>query len=291
MLASSIRARVPLLSAVRHYATASGLGPASYSRLVRFIDQSGTARVGEPIGGQDGAPIESAKEFESGKEFKIAKFLPPVNPPNIVCIGLNYKDHAAEVKMDLPRFPVIFTKTTNTVIGHNEKVVLPSVGVDECDYEAELAVVIGKPCKNATPSNALEHVYGYTIANDVTARKWQGKKGGGQWVRSKCFDTFCPLGPVMVSPQAVGHPNKLAIRTVVNGTTLQDSNTENMIFHVADIVAFVSQDTTLLPGTVILTGTPAGVGFTRKPPVILRAGDIVSVSIENIGTLTNTVVG
>jgi 2-keto-4-pentenoate hydratase/2-oxohepta-3-ene-1,7-dioic acid hydratase in catechol pathway len=157
------------------------------------------------------------------------------------------------------------------------------------DYECELAVVIGKVCKNASRQNALDYVLGYTCANDVSARDWQKQFGGGQWCRGKGFDTFCPLGPCLVTPDEIPNPNTLKIRTVVNGEVLQDWTTEDMIFDVPRLIEFLSGSTTLLPGTVILTGTPHGVGMARKPPRWLKAGDQVSVEIEKIGTLTNPV--
>ena len=157
------------------------------------------------------------------------------------------------------------------------------------DYECELAVVIGKRCKNVPRGRALEYVLGYTCANDVSARDWQSSKGGGQWCRGKTFDTFAPLGPCLVTPEDIPNPNALAIRTIINGEVLQDWNTSDMIFDVPALIEFLSGSTTLLPGTVILTGTPHGVGFARKPPRFLKPGDRVSIEIEKIGTLTNPV--
>jgi 2-keto-4-pentenoate hydratase/2-oxohepta-3-ene-1,7-dioic acid hydratase in catechol pathway len=164
---------------------------------------------------------------------------------------------------------------------------LPS---DSVDYECELAVVIGKRCKNASKADALKYVLGYTAANDVSARDWQNEKGGTQWCRAKTFDTFCPLGPALVTADEIPDPNSLKIKTVINGQTLQDWNTNDMIFNVAALIEFLSGSTTLLPGTLILTGTPHGVGFARTPPIWLKAGDTVNVEIERIGTLSNPVV-
>uniref|UniRef100_A0A0G4F8Z8 Fumarylacetoacetase-like C-terminal domain-containing protein n=1 Tax=Chromera velia CCMP2878 TaxID=1169474 RepID=A0A0G4F8Z8_9ALVE len=174
----------------------------------------------------------------------------------------------------------------------NDPIVIPQVASDppEVDYECELAVVIGKACTNVPVERALEYVLGYTCANDVTARKWQGKRGGGQWCRSKCFDTFAPLGPALVPGGSVANPNDLSISTELNGKIMQKSTTGDMVFSVAELISFLSQDTTLLPGTVILTGTPEGVGFTRDPPVYLSAGDVVTINIGGIGSLTNVVV-
>src|SRR5262249_4310104 len=160
---------------------------------------------------------------------------------------------------------------------------------DEVDYECELAVVIGKTCKNVPKAKAYEYILGYTCANDVSARDWQLKRGGGQWCRGKTFDTFAPLGPSLVTKEDIHDPHALRIQTILNGEALQDWNTSDMIFDIPTIIEFLSGSTTLLPGTVILTGTPQGVGVARKPPVFLKAGDTVSVVIEKIGTLTNPV--
>ena len=157
------------------------------------------------------------------------------------------------------------------------------------DFEAELAVVIGTRARNVSTEDALQYVFGYTCANDVSARRWQKHGGGGQWIRGKSFDTFCPMGPLLVTADEITDPQDLAIRSELNGQTMQSSNTHDMIFSVAQLIAFISRDTTLLPGTVILTGTPEGVGFARKPPVYLADGDTIEVIIEGIGTLVNTV--
>jgi 2-keto-4-pentenoate hydratase/2-oxohepta-3-ene-1,7-dioic acid hydratase in catechol pathway len=160
----------------------------------------------------------------------------------------------------------------------------------ETDYECELAVVIGRRCKNVSRAHALDYVLGYTCANDVSARDWQIKWGGSQFSQGKSFDTFCPLGPVLVTRDEIPHPNQLRIKTVLNGEVMQDWSTDDMVFDVPTLIEFLSGSKTLLPGTVILTGTPHGVGFARKPPVYLKAGDTVSIEIEKIGTLTNPVI-
>lgn len=181
-------------------------------------------------------------------------------------------------------------KLPTAVIAHGDAIRIPAVcHPEEVDWEVELAVVIGKAAKNVSANTALDHVLGYTVANDVSARRWQGKKGGGQWCRAKVFDTFCPLGPRLVPASEIPDPNQLALSCTVNGEVMQQSNTSDMIFSVAHIIEFLSEGTTLLPGTVILTGTPEGVGFTRKPPLFLKPGDSVTVSIEGIGELTNPV--
>jgi 2-keto-4-pentenoate hydratase/2-oxohepta-3-ene-1,7-dioic acid hydratase in catechol pathway len=214
-----------------------------------------------------------------------------ITPPVIFCIGLNYRRHAEETKAKLPQFPIVFMKSPACVIGPGEPIVLPRrLRSDEVDYEGELAVVIGERCKNVAKADALRYVHGYTCANDVSARDWQKQWGGSQWCRGKTFDTFCPLGPRLIPASEIPDPNNLKIRTIVSGEVLQDSPTGDMIFDVPTLIEFLSGSTTLLPGTVILTGTPHGVGMARTPPRWLKAGDTVTVEIEKIGSLTNPVV-
>jgi 2-keto-4-pentenoate hydratase/2-oxohepta-3-ene-1,7-dioic acid hydratase in catechol pathway len=227
----------------------------------------------------------------SDAEAAVAKLLAPIVPAAILCIGLNYRHHAAESDAKIPDHPVLFMKGTNSLQNPDDAIEIPTAcRSDEVDYECELAVVIGKTCKNATRETALEHVLGYTCANDVSARDWQLKRGGSQWCRGKTFDTFAPLGPCLVTRDEIPNPNALRISTKLNGEVMQDWNTNDMIFDVPELIAFLSGSTTLLPGTVILTGTPHGVGMARKPPRWLRPGDSVSIEIENIGTLTNPVI-
>jgi 2-keto-4-pentenoate hydratase/2-oxohepta-3-ene-1,7-dioic acid hydratase in catechol pathway len=219
------------------------------------------------------------------------KLLAPVAPIYLPCIGLNYKKHAAEGGQALPPHPVLFVKNPAAAQNPGDPIELPQkLASQSVDYECELAVVIGKRCKNATKANALDFVLGYTCANDVSARDWQRNGGGGQWCQGKSFDTFCPLGPVLVTTDEIPNPNTLRIRTILNGEAMQDWNTSDMIFDVPTLIEFLSASKTLLPGTVILTGTPHGVGFARTPPVFLKPGDTVSIEIEKIGTLTNPVV-
>jgi 2-keto-4-pentenoate hydratase/2-oxohepta-3-ene-1,7-dioic acid hydratase in catechol pathway len=220
----------------------------------------------------------------------VQKLLAPVAPAAIVCIGLNYRRHAAEGNLPEPKHPVVFMKLPAAVQNPGDPIKLPRhLRSDEVDYECELAVVIGRRCKNASKSAALDYVLGYTCANDVSARDWQGKWGGGQWCRGKTFDTFAPMGPCLVLKDEIPDPGALKIRTVLNGQVMQDWNTGDMIFDVPTLVAFLSGSTTLLPGTVILTGTPHGIGAARKPPVFLQPGDTVTVEIDRIGALTNPV--
>jgi 2-keto-4-pentenoate hydratase/2-oxohepta-3-ene-1,7-dioic acid hydratase in catechol pathway len=226
----------------------------------------------------------------TSERAKIAKLLAPIQPASIICIGLNYRKHAEETGAKIPEYPVVFYKGVNTMQHPGEPIYLPEhLKSNEVDYECELAVVIGRACKNVSREQALDYVLGYTCANDVSARDWQKNFGGGQWCRGKSFDTFAPLGPSLVTCDEIPDPSGLRIRTVINGETMQDSNTSDMIFDVPTLIEFLSGSTTLLAGTVILTGTPSGVGMARKPQRWLRAGDNVSVEIEKIGTLTNPV--
>jgi 2-keto-4-pentenoate hydratase/2-oxohepta-3-ene-1,7-dioic acid hydratase in catechol pathway len=219
------------------------------------------------------------------------KLLAPLQPAAFFCIGLNYRKHAEESNAPIPEHPVLFMKSPGAVQNPGDDIVLPRhLQSHEVDYECELAVVIGKACKNVSKANALDYVLGYTCANDVSARDWQITWGGSQWCRGKTFDTFAPLGPCLVLKDEIPDPNKLRIKTILNESVMQDWNTDDMIFDVPTIIEFLSGDTTLLPGTVILTGTPHGIGAARKPPVFLKSGDTVSIEIEKIGTLTNPVV-
>lgn len=220
---------------------------------------------------------------------EVRQILPPLYPCNIIALGLNYRRHADEMGIDYPQIPVIFMKATTSVIGPETPLLLPLAGPDRVDYEGELAIVIGRMIKNATPEQAMAAVLGYTCANDVSARDWQMEKQKSQWVRGKSFDTFCPLGPCLVTKDELPEPNGLRIRTLLNGRIMQDSNTADMIFDIPTLISSLSQSMTLLPGTVILTGTPEGVGFTRRPPVYLQAGDLITVDIEGIGKLSNPV--
>jgi len=207
-------------------------------------------------------------------------------PGKIVCVGLNYRDHAAEGGQDLPKAPLLFAKWPNTLIGDGDPVVLPPEST-QVDYEAELGVVIGAKAKRVSERDALDHVAGYICVNDVSARDLQF--ADGQWTRGKSPDTFCPVGPRLVPREEIADPQALAIRCLVNGKALQDSSTAQMIFSVAEIIAYTSQIITLEPGDLIATGTPAGVGVFRDPKVLLQDGDEVSVEIEGLGTLTNPI--
>lgn len=215
------------------------------------------------------------------------RFLPPVpDPQKTVCIGLNYRDHAAESGAPIPKEPILFSKYPTALIGHEEPIVLPSVS-NEVDYEAELVVVLGRRARRISPQEGLEAVAGYTIGNDVSARDWQLKKDGKQWMVGKTFDTFAPCGPWLVTADEVGDPHRLGIRLRLNGQVMQSSNTDQMIFGVGELVSYLSRVFTLEPGDLIYTGTPPGVGFARKPPVFLKPGDVVEVEIDGLGLLRN----
>lgn len=264
---------------------------AKWSRLVRFVSRLGETLLGEPLAGDAhrARVLSSLDPFDPQAQLTsrvegIARLLSPVVPTALVCIGLNYAQHARETDKPLPSFPVVFSKSLGAAQDPFGPIVLPAVAQDppEVDYEAELAFVIGRPARDVSEADALAYVGGYLCANDVSARRWQGGRGGGQWYTGKSFDTFCPLGPQLVAPHVVGDPNALAISLTLNGATMQSSNTSDMIFGVSKLVSFLSQGTTLQTGTVVLTGTPSGVGFTRTPPVYLKDGDVVVVEIEKV---------
>ncbi len=263
-------------------------------RIIRFFDNADRIRFGRRQ--TDGTVTLFAGDpfgrlEETTEQASVKKLLAPVEPRVIFGIGLNYHAHAAEFGSSIPQYPVVFAKNPAAVTHPNDPIVLPPICMNppEVDYEAELAVVIGRAATDVPAARALEYVLGYTIGNDVSARRWQKHAGGGQWVRGKSFDTFCPLGPELLTPEEIPDPQSLAIECRLNGDLMQEGNTSDMIFPVAELIAFLSSGTTLLPGTVILTGTPSGVGFARKPPVFLAPGDRMEVTIEPIGTLVNPV--
>ena len=214
-------------------------------------------------------------------------FASSVSPGKIVAIGLNYRDHAVETGAAIPKAPLCFAKFPSSITGPFDPIVLPDVEAN-VDFEGELGVVLGKTARNVRPSEALDHVAGYVVVNDVSARKWQFEDG--QWTRGKSCDTFAPNGPWLVTRDEVPDPQNLRIVTRVGGETVQDSNTSQMIFGVAELVSYLSRSFTLHPGDLIATGTPAGVGVFRKPPRFLRPGDTVEIEIEKIGTIRNRVV-
>ena len=262
-------------------------------KIIRYLDSSDQIRLGQQhpdgtVTRLDGDMFSSLTD--SCQSATVAKLLAPVEPRDIICIGLNYRRHAAEGNNPIPEYPVVFMKNIGTLQNPGDPILLPrQLPSDAVDYECELAVVIGRECYNVSKDDALNYVLGYTCANDVSARDWQIKKGGSQWCRGKTFATFCPLGPCLVTTDEIPDPNQLTIKTILNGETMQDWNTNDMIFDVPTLIEFLSGSTKLLPGTVILTGTPHGVGGARKPPVFLKQGDSVTIEIGGIGELTNPV--
>jgi 2-keto-4-pentenoate hydratase/2-oxohepta-3-ene-1,7-dioic acid hydratase in catechol pathway len=262
-------------------------------KIIRYRDKQGV--IGFAAQQPDGSALKLSGDIHASpmvtkEKADVAKLLAPVQPSSIICIGLNYRKHAEETGAKFPEYPIVFFKGINTLLNPGEPIQIPThLRSDEVDYECELAVVIGRACKNVSRQNALDYVLGYTCCNDVSARDWQIKRGGGQWCRGKSFDTFSPLGPVLVTCDEIPNPNALKIRTVLNGQVMQDWNTNDMIFDVPVLIEFLSGSTTLLPGTVILTGTPHGVGMAQKPLRWLKPGDSVTIEIEKIGALTNPV--
>ena len=262
-------------------------------RIIRYLDRTGRARTGaeQPDGTVRVVEGDVFGSYTVGAVASdVGQLLAPVGPTEILGIGLNYRRHAEETKAKIPEFPILFFKGPASVQNPGQPILIPRVlASEEVDYECELAVVIGRTCKNVTRAQALDYVLGYTCGNDVSARDWQIRRGGGQWCRGKSFDTFAPLGPRLVTRDEIPNPNALKIATILNGERVQDWTTADMIFDVPALIEFLSGSTTLLPGTVIMTGTPHGVGMACTPPRWLEPGDTVTVDIENIGQLTNPV--
>ena len=271
-------------------------------RIIRFENERGQVCYGLDRG--SGQETLSGRRIEllrgdpygglelTGEKAGLVRLLAPVVPTNIFCIGRNYVDHIEEFGKRVPEHPILFFKNTASLNDPGAPIRIPKCQMrgPEVDYEGELAVVIGKRAKDVSEKEALGYVLGYTAGNDVSARRWQILGGGDQWCRGKGFDTFCPLGPALLTPDEVEDPQALRIQTRLNGEVMQDSHTSHMIHTVARLIAFLSQDTTLLPGTVILPGTPSGVGSARNPRIFLKDGDRVEVEIEKIGVLQNPVV-
>ena len=215
--------------------------------------------------------------------------LPPLpDPRKIVCIGLNYRDHALEQNAPVPKEPVVFSKLPTTLIPQGQAIRLPKAS-QEVDFEAELVVVIGRRGRDLTPETAMDYVAGYMVGNDVSARDWQKNKEGRQWLLGKSFDTFAPTGPALVTTDEIPDPHNLAIRLRLNGQVMQDSHTSQLLFSIPTLLAYITQVFTVEPGDLLFTGTPAGVGFARKPPIFLKPGDVVEVEIERLGVLRNPV--
>lgn len=258
-------------------------------RIARFEAPDGQTYTGRLLNEHTVQPL-SGNLFGhltfADETLTVGRLLPPVEPPNIFAIGRNYRAHIEETGARTPEHPLVFMKPTTALLGPEEPIVLPDSAPDEVDFEAELAIVVGRTARQVSESAALEHVLGYTCANDVSARDCQ--RNDKQWSRAKGFDTFCPLGPWLVTREALD-PDKCGIRSRLNGQLMQDSNTSDMMHSCAKLVSYLSHQFTLLPGTLILTGTPEGVGFARTPPVFLKPGDRIEIEINGIGTLANPV--
>ena len=261
-------------------------------RIVRF-SSAGRVHLGQQLDASTAMEIEGdllGAHRLTDRRIPIDKLLAPLIPTDILCIGLNYREHAKESNSQVPENPMLFIKSSNALNDPLGPIPVPP-NSSQVDYEGELAVVIGKTAKRVPKERALEYVLGYTCANDVSARDWQREKrlNGGQFARGKSFDGFCPLGPCLVTADEVPNPNALRLRTILNGQVMQDHTTGDMIFDVPALIESLSSTMTLRAGTVILTGTPQGVGFARNPPVWLKPGDNVVVEIEKIGRLENPV--
>lgn len=269
-------------------------------RIARFRTPDGDIRTGQLVDDRHARPLVGALRAEDhesgdftaqtlrfeGRTVEVAALLAPIVPPNIFAIGRNYRAHAEETGSRVPEKPLIFQKPTTALNDPGGAIVLPEPAPSEVDFEAELVIVIGRTARRVTESSAMDHVLGYTCANDVSARDCQ--RNDKQWARAKGFDTFCPLGPWIVTPDALD-PDACGIRSRLNGALMQSSNTSSMLHNCRSLVSYLSHQFTLLPGTLILTGTPEGVGFARKPPVFLKPGDRIEVEIDGIGTLANDV--
>jgi 2-keto-4-pentenoate hydratase/2-oxohepta-3-ene-1,7-dioic acid hydratase in catechol pathway len=257
-------------------------------KIVRFSDKTGKVLYGtiegDRIAVADGNPLSGLQATGERVALADVNLLAPIKPVNVLCIGQNYKAHVEEGGDKLPKAPILFMKTTTAVIGPNEPIVIPKIAPTEIDYEAELALVIGKTARNVPESQALDYVLGYTCAHDVSARDCQ--RNDGQWVRAKSFETFCPVGPWLETEL---NPLNVRVQGRLNGQTMQDASTALMIFSIPFLISYFSRGMTLLPGTLLLTGTPAGVGFARKPPVFLKPGDVFEVEVEGVGSLKNAV--
>mgnify|MGYP002055478219 FL=1 len=263
-------------------------------KIFRYLDQSG--KMGFGRFDEEGKTYlilqKEDGDFEATDQaITPFQFLTPIDFRCIYAVGLNYRAHAKETGMDIPKYPMVFMKAPTASQNPGDPIVLPRfLRSDKVDYEGELGVVIGRPCKNVKMEEALSYVLGYVCANDVSARDWQKEKGGGQFCRGKTFDTFCPVGPCLATADEIPDPSKLIVRSFLNNEKVQESGVDDLIFDVPTLISFLSGSTTLLPGTLILTGTPSGVGEARNPKRFLVPGDEVTVEIDGVGILTNPVV-
>ena len=263
-------------------------------KIFRYLDQSG--KMGFGRFDEEGKTYlilqKEDGDFEATDQaITPFQFLTPIDFRCIYAVGLNYRAHAKETGMDIPKYPMVFMKAPTATQNPGDPIVLPRfLRSDKVDYEGELGVVIGRPCKNVKMEEALSYVLGYVCANDVSARDWQKEKGGGQFCRGKTFDTFCPVGPCLATADEIPDPSKLIVRSFLNNEKVQESGVDDLSFDVPTLISFLSGSTTLLPGTLILTGTPSGVGEARNPKRFLVPGDEVTVEIDGVGILTNPVV-
>jgi 2-keto-4-pentenoate hydratase/2-oxohepta-3-ene-1,7-dioic acid hydratase in catechol pathway len=260
--------------------------------LIRF-QSAGQIHLGRQIDDRTALRIEGdwlGAFHVTPDRLPIDKLLAPLIPTDILCIGLNYREHARESGSEVPRHPMLFIKSSNALNNPNDPILIPRLS-DQIDYEAELAIVMARDAKNVSRADALDYVLGYTIANDVSARDWQRDKnlGGGQFARGKSFDGFCPLGPAIVTKDEIPNPNALRLRALLNDQVMQDWNTSDMIFDIPTLIESLSSTLTIRAGAVILTGTPQGVGFARKPPVFMKPGDSIAIEIEKLGRLENPI--
>jgi len=260
--------------------------------IIRF-QSAGQIHLGQPIDPTTAFKIEGdllGSHRVTDQKLKVDKLLAPLIPTDILCIGLNYREHAKESGSSIPENPMLFIKSSNTLQNPFDPILIPKRS-SQIDYECELAVIIGRDAKDVPREKSLDFVLGYTAANDVSSRDWQREKslGGGQFARGKSFDTFCPLGPAIVTRDEIPNPNALRLKTILNGQTLQDHTTGDMIFDVPALIESLSSTMTIRAGSVILTGTPQGVGFARTPPIWMKAGDTCVVEIEKIGRLENPI--
>ncbi|KAL2020742.1 hypothetical protein VTK56DRAFT_8042 [Thermocarpiscus australiensis] len=278
----------------------------AFSRLVRFLARDGRTYYGDAILPRGVTDISKARRARvvkgdifgkhdvTDQVLDIRLLLAPLAPEDVRtvrCLGLNYAAHAKESKMPIPQYPVVFYKPATSLAGPTDPIPVPPIAQQGTglDYECELVAVIGRPCADVPEDSALDYVLGYAVGNDVSHRDWQLRRGGGQWSLGKGFDGWAPFGPGIVSGSLIPDPQALRIGTRVNGKVMQESTTADMIFSVRKTIAFLSQGTTLLPGDLIFTGTPQGVGMGRNPQVWLKDGDVVEVELEGVGTCTNTV--
>lgn len=261
----------------------SGSDPSMPDTMLKLIE-----------GGED--LVKKAQAAMSSPNQRVIKradlrLLSPItNPQKVLCIGMNYVDHCTEQNQPIPTEPIIFSKFSSAIVGPNDDIAYPDI-TEALDWEVELTIVIGKAGKNIKEFDAMSHVFGYTVAHDVSARDWQMQKNGKQWLLGKTMDDFCPLGPAIVTTDSISDPHNLGIRCRVNGETMQDSKTNQLVFKTGALIEFISRFVTLRPGDIILTGTPPGVGVFKKPtPVYLKRGDVVECEIDEIGTIRNRIV-